>query len=111
LSRKVAPGLGTFLISYFSLSDAANVTTGAQLSYNGVAESTAAVQQGTYTFWAYEHILSRAALTGVASDAVTALSTQILNTDAAQGGVLLNDPNFVVGRTVEGGQVTFGNPY
>ena len=111
LSRALTPGLGSFLISYFSTDNAASVTgaPGNYLSYNGVPFSVAAVQQGQYTFWSYSHVLYRPTLGGVALAAVTNLAKQLHDSDAAQGGILLS--TLAVGRQVEGGPVTFGNPY
>jgi len=47
---------GYSVIAYASVGDSANDTAGAQLSYNGVTFSAAAVKEGTYTFWGNEYV-------------------------------------------------------
>lgn len=81
--------------------------SGATLLWNGYAYSATAVREGQYTFWSYEHLNYRS---GYASSAIAdQLATQIKNTDATVSGLLLSTMN--VGRPVEGGDVTPGNPY
>ncbi len=111
VARQVTPGLSTFVIAYLGRSDAGTaVGLGATaLTYNGVADSNATIQQGQYTFWSYEHVLYKSTLSGVAKDAADLMAKQTHDTDAAQAGVLLS--TMAVGRQVEGGPVTFGSPY
>ncbi len=48
----------SFFIGYLGLPDAANALNGGAakvLSYNGVTENATNIQNGTYTFWSYEH--------------------------------------------------------
>lgn len=51
--------LNAYVIAYVGASDATTpVAQGAkELTYNGVAYSTAAIAEGLYTFWCYEHVL------------------------------------------------------
>jgi hypothetical protein len=102
---------GGWLIGALAINDAASVTNlgAGPLTWNGVAYSPAAVQQGQYTFWAYTHWDYRTSYSGTPQTIANQIGTQILNVDAANGGVLLN--TLQVGRTVEGGVVTYGNPY
>ena len=104
-------GAGTWLVSYPGISDAATAVGlgAATLTYNGVAYSSTAVQEGQYTFWAYEHLMYRSSFAGSGKTVADQLATRIHDVDASQGGVLLS--TMQVGRTVEGGAVTFGNPY
>jgi hypothetical protein len=53
------PAAPCYLITYVGTGDApAAVNAGAQeLTYNGVAFSDAAVKEGRYTFWCYQHVL------------------------------------------------------
>lgn len=103
---------GGWLIGALAVNDAASLTnnTGAgPLTWNGVPYSPQAVQQGQYTFWAYTHLDYRTSYSGTPQTIANQIGTQILNVDAANGGILLN--TLQVGRTVEGGVVTYGNPY
>jgi hypothetical protein len=102
---------GGWFISYLAVNDAASVTNqnAGSLTYNGVAYSPTAVEGGQYSFWAYTHWMYRTSYSGTPQTIANQISTQIYNVDAAQGGVLIGSMN--VGRTVEGGVITFGNPY
>lgn len=106
------------LVTYLGISDAANVagitfngTTGEfgstsdnlVLSYNGVPFSYDAVKEGKYTLWGYEHVYYRPTLGSPELPVVTALINQIVETDAAVAGILLEDVN--VTRQTEGGVV------
>ncbi len=83
------------------------IRSGAALKWNGYDYTPSAVREGQYTFWSYEHLLYRS---GYAQSAIAdQLAAQIKNTDASTSGILLNTMN--VGRPVEGGDVTPGNPY
>jgi len=94
------------LIGYFGTSDAANVNGGNNnLTYNGVAYSATAVQEGQYTFWSYEHLMYRPAYQHTTGGNVAdQLAQQILTQDAVQAGILLSTMH--VSRTVEGGVIT-----
>ncbi len=112
-SGSVASGSATLVanggvfLSYLAVSDAATVNSGSNnLSYNGVPYSVAAVQQGQYSFWSYGHFEYRNSLSGNALSVTTQLKTRIHNYDAT---VLVS--SLAVGRTVDGGAVTSGNPY
>ncbi len=107
LAKPTLPSLASFVIGYLGISDAATAIAagGVALSYNGVPFSNSAVQQGQYTFWAYEHLMYRTTFSGVAKDAADAIAKQIHDTDAAQVGVVLS--TMAVGRQFEGGDVTF----
>jgi hypothetical protein len=97
-------------IGYMSTDDAARlVAPAAALTWNGVAYSKDAVRQGLYTFWCYEHLFWRTSLSGSKLTVMNALVDRIKTVDADLSGVLLS--TMAVGRTVEGGVVTFGNPY
>ena len=49
------------MVAYLGYSDAATAISngGTELTYNGVAESTANIQQGLYTFWGNEFIYKK----------------------------------------------------
>jgi len=81
--------------------------SGAALAWNGVTYSATAVREGQYTFWGYEHLNYRS---GYASSSIAdQLANQIKTADATVSGIALSTMN--VGRPVEGGPVTYGNPY
>ena len=74
------------------------------LKYNGVDYSAAAVQNGQYTFWGYEHIMYRAAAVGTLAETVALdLQAQVLGTNLNPLNVNLAD--MVVGRSNDGGLV------
>jgi len=52
-SNTTNPG---WMVGYLAVSDATTVTGGGMLTYNGVPFSAVNIQQGTYTFWGYEHL-------------------------------------------------------
>jgi len=55
-----------YFVGYLGTSDAATAVTdgGRALSYNGVAYSAAAVEDGQYGFWGYEHMYYLTSATG-----------------------------------------------
>lgn len=92
------------LVGYFGISDAASVNSGnSNLTYNGVAYSAAAVQEGKYTFWSYEHLMYNSTFSGTAKTVANQIANEILTTDATVSGVLVGAMN--VSRTVEGGVI------
>ena len=93
------------LFAYFGVNDANGVNGGANnLTYNGVAYSVAAVQEGRYSFWGYEHLMYRSTLTGNAKTVADQLAAQIKTTDATVSGVLLSTMH--VSRVTEGAVIT-----
>ena len=110
----------SILIGYVSEGDGATAVqanTGAHfVSWNGVSYGSYSggtvtynrtlIDNGTYTFWGYEHEYYRS---GNADAAIAnALSAQIANTDAAVSGELLGNMQCSVG--IEGGPISFGQP-
>jgi len=83
---------GGFLLTYLGVSDATTVLPGGsgagaapavELSFNGVPFSTNAVQQGSYSFWGYEHVLYRSTQGGIQKTFGDNLSNQILSLSTA----------------------------
>jgi hypothetical protein len=74
----------TFFLGYLGITDANGAVTGGghALSYNGVPFSVAAVQNGQYTFWTYEHAYHLSSLTGTALTAVNKVADNVYNKDA-----------------------------
>ena len=96
-------GLIKSYVSYMGVGDAATLVTngGATLTWNGVAYSVTAMQQGQYTFWSYEHLFYKSSLAGTKLAFGESLRDQLLNTD---GSPLLSTMNVV--RATDGGVVT-----
>jgi len=99
-----------YYVTYLGTSDAATALTAAvkpavALNWNGVPFSPAAVQQGQYTFWGYEHLVYRPNLAGTALTFATALKNQILGTAAATLAPNVKVSDMQVSRTTDGGQV------
>ncbi|MEA3207208.1 MAG: hypothetical protein QOE70_265 [Chthoniobacter sp.] len=119
---------GGWIVSYLGRNDATRACSGAgntahRLTYNGVADWTdgtstipggagvaaddASVIEGKYTFWSYEHLMYRSGFAG--ATVANLIADRIKNFDATVSGIKLSAMH--VGRTVEGGEVTFGNPF
>ena len=104
LTKDTVTNLGGWYVSYLPTLDAFNAVAGGAariLSYNGVPYSPAAVAEGSYTLWAYEHLLWKNGLTAVQNNGLNALANQILNVDAT---VLIGD--LKVSRPLDGGVIT-----
>jgi hypothetical protein len=102
-------GAGTnkaVVLGYAGTSDADTVVTngGAKLTYNGVAYSVAAVQQGAYTFWTYQWLDYRGSYAGTGKSYADSVALQLKNTDAAKSGILLS--TMLVERGAEGSVVS-----
>jgi hypothetical protein len=90
------------LLGYVGVSDNANVNGGNnKLTYTGVTYSQPSIREGDYTFWSYEHLLTRTSLSGVKLNAVNAVGNTIVTADANYSGVTLSTMNVL--RTIEGG--------
>lgn len=79
---------------------------GVSLNYNGVANTTENVKNGSYTGWLYNRILKP--LTGLEGTKLTfadALRDQIAEVDAPSGGGIFNDETVQVQRFTDGGLV------
>lgn len=107
LATKMGNNNTDIYVSYLGISDAATLLSapfpGKVLTWNGVAYSDAAIQQGQYTFWGYEHLMHLSSLSGVGLTVANALANQIINTDAVQSGELLS--SMAVLRSTDGGTV------
>ena len=99
---------GGYLVTYLGVSDF-NAVSGAgavALNYAGVAESQTAIEEGSYTFWGYEHLYYKSNLSGIGLTFATSLTNQIKNSSSAtlSPNVSLNDMK--VSRTSDGGPVS-----
>jgi hypothetical protein len=105
--QKNTSALGGYYVTYLSTGDAATAIAGAsgspavELKYNGTTYSAAALAEGQYTFWGYEHLMYKSSRSGVKLTTATSLANQLTNTDAT---VLLSAMK--VSRMADGGLVT-----
>jgi len=111
----------SYFIGYLGVTDAATAVAGGAhaLTYAGVPFTVANVQNGSYTFWTYEHVYRLSTLSGTALSAANAIADNVFLTDAdiksngkhqvTDGGTsagILYDANFNVSRTLtEGGAI------
>ena len=93
------PPTGALFIAYFNSTDGGEaVANGAEvLSYNGVTQSTAAIQEGQYGFWGYQWLDTPSTLT---SQATTVSNALVANWVASIPTTSLN-----VYRQSEGGRL------
>ncbi len=99
------------MVGYLGAGDTATVlaaNSSAQLTFNGLIDNQTNVQQGTYSFWSYEHEYYTTATKNNASKKAVAdaISTQIRTVDAVQSGTLVGTLN--CDRSIEGGVI---NPH
>ena len=118
LSGTTFGGKNVVLVGYVGANDAAGVTTGTKLAWNGVSLpfnsgggltdgkwNFDAIRNGSYTFWTYEWVMLNTNIhTDYTSDAqgvfANALAAQIQGGDAAVSGVALS--SMLVSRNNEG---------
>ena len=69
-STNTLGGTNWYALCYVGIPDSGSVVSGggAILTYNGVAYTPANVQNGSYTFWGYEHVMG---VEGISGDALT----------------------------------------
>ena len=97
-----------YLVTYLGVSDfnAVSGSGAVALNYTGVAESQTAIEQGSYTFWGYEHLYYRSNLSGVALTFATSLTNQIKNSTSATLSPNVSVNDMAVQRSGDGGQIT-----
>lgn len=104
LTKHTFPTLGGYYISYLPTLDAANaVAAGAAriLAYNGVHYSPQSVADGSYSLWAFEHILYKPTVSTEQKTVLDSFSNQLLTSDAT---LLLGAINIT--RPIDGGIIT-----
>jgi hypothetical protein len=98
----------SYFVGYVSVTDATGtVAVGQWLNYNGVPYSTAAVQEGTYTYWGYENLDVRPARY-VAADLkpiVDALKAGMIAQAGSLAGTLATT-SMNCSRTADGGPIS-----
>jgi hypothetical protein len=104
---------GYTAIGYLGVSDATTATThGATLlTYNGVAFSDAAIEEGNYTFWGNEYVLQTAYNYGTQSTHVAAVYSSLTSsttgvTSQADGNILIPLSAMHCSRTSPGADPT-----
>jgi hypothetical protein len=100
--------VNSFFVGYVSVTDATGtVAVGQWLNYNGVPYSTAAVQEGTYTYWGYENLDVRPTRY-VAADLkpiVDALKAGMISQAGSLAGTL-STTTMNCSRTADGGPIS-----
>lgn len=107
------PTYANWFLSYFGINDAATVTKGIQLQYNGVAYSAANVEgpgapgfAAQYSFWGYEHIFYRKTFIGNGKTVADQIASDLTTSAAAVSGILLSAMK--VSRDKDGGAIEAG---
>jgi hypothetical protein len=100
------PTYNNWFLTYFGINDAATVTTGTILQFNGTSYSSSAVENGTYTFWGYEHLFYRASFSGNGKTVADQIGSNITSTTASISGILRSA--MTVHRTKDGGPILPG---
>lgn len=99
-------GTGLLAVGYLGISDATTALgLGAKsLTYNGVAYSTAAVQNGSYTYWSYYTQMRRALPTGPALTLYDSTKAALIGLPTSSSTIKLTDMK--VERQGDGATVT-----
>jgi hypothetical protein len=107
------PTYAPWVLTYFGINDAASVTTGTKLSFNGVAYSVPNVEgpgavgfTAQYSYWGYEHLFYRTSLGGAGLTVAGQLVTDLTTTSASVSGILLS--GMKVSRDKDGGPIEKG---
>ena len=95
-----------WFLSYFGINDAASVTRGTIIQFNGVPYSASATENGTYTYWGYEHLFYRSSFTGNGKTVADQIGANITSTTASISGILRSA--MTVHRTKDGGPILPG---
>jgi hypothetical protein len=108
-----------WLIGYAGLNDAVTALgnahnsvlefNGGSLTYSSGTWNVSGVEDGTYTFWGYEHLLYLSSLTGSQLALAQEIGTEILTATAPVSGVEVS--SITVHREYDGGPIVpGGNP-
>ena len=97
-----------YLVTYLGVSDfnAVSGSGAVALNYTGVAESQTAIEQGSYSFWGYEHLYYKSSLSGIALTFATSLTSQIKNSTSATLSPNVSVNDMAVQRTGDGGPIS-----
>jgi hypothetical protein len=76
-----------YLVTLIGTHDAASITGGTLLTYNGVGISDNNIETGEYALWNYEHLYYLSTLSGIPQTAANELADELYNfTEAQYGG-------------------------
>jgi hypothetical protein len=97
---------GFLVIAYAGISDANSVTNKSvvKLSYNGVAESSAAIEEGQYGFWGNEYVLQSSGASSQAQTVYTKLADPTTGIAGNCDGTIAISPNAM--NATRGGPTT-----
>lgn len=95
------------LVGYLGKSDKNTAVAGSAVvlkyaGFDGTVDTN--IENGQYTFWAYEHAYYKSGLGTVKQNAINLYSNQLRVTDAIQSGIVLTTMG--VSRSIEGGPVS-----
>ncbi|HTB81761.1 MAG TPA: hypothetical protein VK717_12830 [Opitutaceae bacterium] len=95
------------LVGYLGKSDKNTAVAGGGVAlkyagFDGTVDTN--IENGQYTFWAYEHAYYKSGLGTVKQNAINLYSNELRVTDAVQSGILLTAMG--VSRSIEGGPVS-----
>ena len=114
LTNETAGTTAAYYVTYLGIGDASKVEGTAnggavELCYKGIPYSTTAIQDGTYTFWSYEHVMDRGDLASPALDVETAVVSTIQGYNSTNANIsgsgLQDDTNMKVRRSGDGALV------
>ena len=107
------PTYANWFLTYFGINDAASVTTGKQLEFNGVPYSVPNVEGpgaagfvAQYTYWGYEHLMYRTTFAAPGLTVATELASDLTTTSASVSGILLS--GMKVSRDKDGAAIEKG---
>jgi hypothetical protein len=102
----------TYFVSYLGYSDSVTAegtsTPATELTYDGVAFSPAAIENGSYTYWGYEHLDYLSTInngTSIVAKFVTALKNDLNAGDDKISADGINALSMIASRSTDGGTV------
>jgi hypothetical protein len=100
------PTYANWFLSYLGINDAATITNGIVLKFNGTVFSNANVEDGKYKYWGNEHLFYRTTFTGVGLTVAGLLVTDIKTNTASVSGIKY--ANMTKHREADGGGILAG---
>jgi len=101
-----APTYANWFLSYLGVNDAATITDGIVVKFNGTLFSNANVENGSYKYWGNEHLFYRTSLSGVTLTVAGLLVNDIKTNTAGVSGIAY--ANMKKHREADGGKVLNG---
>jgi hypothetical protein len=100
------PTYADWFLSYLGINDAATVTNGIVLKFDGVVFSNTTVENGTYKYWGNEHLFYRTTFSGVGLTVAGLVVSDIKTNTASISGIKYADMK--KHREADGGKVLNG---